>query len=245
MAKGVYRAAVPLLFVGVLAAVILSPLLFIITEPWLSPDWGHLSEIGQSYGAASALLAGIAFCALAVSIRIQTKQTRVSQLQAARSMQFDLIKMAIQDPDYRAVLGNDLLHLGERRWKEHTYLNLWIMYLQMAYLTGAYDEDGIRRALREEFFNGQPGLDYWPVARGAFRAEAMTKEHSRFYNLVEEAYAASSAKEVMFRSNGALSGNSSAVPTDPPDASARSQLVNLGIAALVVAVLAKHAAGRR
>jgi hypothetical protein len=184
-----------LLVAVVVGVVVLSPLGLEFASSWRSFNWNRLSAIGQSYQAAAALLAALALCALAVSIRLQVRQTRVSQLQAARTMQLDLIRMAIQDPEYRRVLGQELLDLGMTRWKEHTYLNLWIMYLQMAYLTGAYDDTGIRRVLTDEFFNGASGLRYWPVARKAFDAEATTRRHRRFFDLVEAAYLVAASRE--------------------------------------------------
>jgi len=233
MFKGAIRAiAIGVLGVAILVAVILSPFFIAAAGKHTSLDWNFLSAVGQSYGAASALLSGVALCVLAVSVRVQVQQTTVSQLQAARSMQLDLIRMAVEDPEYRAVLGEDLMSLGSSRWKEHTYLNLWIMYLQMAYLTGAFDDDGVRRALKGEFFNGVAGRRYWPVARVAFRAEASTRQHSRFLLLVEETYqdvcAESDSKE------GEPNGEVGCRGSKPCPTSSLSQALGLVVAGVAV-----------
>ncbi len=192
-----------LLVVGGIAAVVLSPMALDAAAGSLGVDWARLSEVGQSYGAASALLAAIALCVVAYSAWLQVRQTQVSQLQSARTLQLELLRMAIERPEYRSVLGDDLLRLDAQRWREHIYMNLWIMYLQMAFITGALDEEGVRRILAGELFNGTAGIEYWPLARPAFQAEAASRRHQRFVRLVDEEHAKATATRALSRDVGA------------------------------------------
>ncbi len=78
-------------------AVIVSPLAI----GWLSlvpsVDWTRLSEIGQTYAFISGLISALALFAVAGSIRVQARQTRIQQLQTVRAMQFDLVKMGFEE----------------------------------------------------------------------------------------------------------------------------------------------------
>lgn len=175
--------------------VLLSPLALGKIGKLLHLDWSQLSNIGQSYGAASALLAALALCVLAASALLQVSQTRVTQIQAARTLQLELLRVAIAEPEYRAAFGSDYTSLDEKTWRLHAYLNLWLMYWQMAYLTGALDTQGVVRLLSAELFAGEAGITYWPLARPAFVAEAKTFSSKRFLALVDKAYAIAKEKQ--------------------------------------------------
>src|ERR1700683_629862 len=75
-----------------LVAVTTSP--FAVT--WLGlgkhDNWLHLSQVGQSYGAASAAMAALALCVVSISAVIQARQARVTQVFAARQFHLDLLK---------------------------------------------------------------------------------------------------------------------------------------------------------
>src|SRR4051794_23078917 len=70
-------------------------------------DRGRLSDVGQAYGGVSAVLSALAFCAIAASLLLQFQQTRSASIAAARERHFELVRLAIDDPD--------LLFLAERR----------------------------------------------------------------------------------------------------------------------------------
>jgi hypothetical protein len=74
------------------------PLLLLAIDRWVILDWPRLSEIGQAYDAASALLAGVAVVGVAISLLMQLRQIRISQVQAARMMHMELMRMLTSDP---------------------------------------------------------------------------------------------------------------------------------------------------
>jgi hypothetical protein len=187
--RSVARLLVIMLFGSFITfMVIFSPILLEIITPLLKINTQKVSELGQSYGAISALLSAVALCVLAGSTVVQASQTRINQLHSARSFQLELLRMALDNPDYRETLGVDLSKLGTQQWRHHAYLNLWMMYLQMNFLTGATDEQGARRFLSAEFFNGPLGLEFWKRARAAFEGESSTRQQRRFFRVVDEEY---------------------------------------------------------
>ena len=175
--------------VGVLIGVVLSPLLLARFATLFQFDAGVAAQVGGSYGAASALLSAIALCMVALSALLQVRQTRIGQLQASRTLQLELLRMAMDKPEYRSVLGDEFKALTPTAWREHAYLNLWVMYLQMAFLTGAVSAAGVYRIALGEVFGSRKGLDYWTTAEPSFRAEASTRGHKRFLGILRRACA--------------------------------------------------------
>jgi hypothetical protein len=63
---------------GGLALILLSPLALSWLDTLAGVNWSRLSEIGQTYGAASAILATLAFGGVAVSVFLQAQQIKTS-----------------------------------------------------------------------------------------------------------------------------------------------------------------------
>ena len=62
-------------------------------------DWAKLSNIGQTYGAASAVLSALAVGGVAISLFLQANQGRANQVQMVREYQRELVRMLLDDPD--------------------------------------------------------------------------------------------------------------------------------------------------
>ena len=201
--------AVAILAITTLA--IISPLLLDVLSVRLNIDSQRVSELGQSYGAASALLSAAALGVLAVSTVVQIRQTKVGQLHAVRSFQLELLRMALDNPEYREALGVDLNALNVSEWRRHAYLNLWVMYFQMNFLIGAIDEPGLRRFLSGEFFNGPLGIGYWTRSRSAIAAEGGTRRHKLFVRITEDEYEKAIARAPVAASTSKHDGESTAI----------------------------------
>jgi hypothetical protein len=70
--------------------VALSPLALTYLNVKKSTDWDRLSDIGQTYGAASALLAGLALTGVAASLFFQAREAKATREQALRALHGDL-----------------------------------------------------------------------------------------------------------------------------------------------------------
>ena len=61
-------------------------------------DWPRLSNVGQTYGAISAMLVVIGLSGVAVTVFLQVRESRHTRVQAARTRHYDLMRMALDDP---------------------------------------------------------------------------------------------------------------------------------------------------
>jgi hypothetical protein len=171
-----------------LAIVIGSPLLLSVLRRFGSTDWTRLSEIGQTYGAVSAVLSALALGAVAVSVFIQARQAKAGQIQAVRGFHLDLIRMQLDDlPAYLPCWGPlDLTSPMEQR--RHIYINLVFSYASMGYDVGEISEPWLRDMLNG-MFRGESARRYWPMARGVWLASASTNRRGRrFVDVVDDEY---------------------------------------------------------
>ena len=93
-----HRTLLALLIACGIILILLSPLGLEKLSAIKGIDWIRLSDVGQTYGAASALVAGIALVGVVISIVLQMRSLAVSRIQMARAFHFDLIKFSIENP---------------------------------------------------------------------------------------------------------------------------------------------------
>jgi hypothetical protein len=171
-----------------LTIVILSPFLLGALNSFDITDWTRLSEIGQTYGAVSAVLSALALGAVAVSVSIQARQAKAGQIQAVRQFHLDLIRMQLDDlPTYLPCWGPlDLPSpMAQRR---HIYTNLVFSYGSMGYNVGEISEPWLRDMLNG-MFQSESARRYWLMARGAWVASAATNRRGRrFVAIVDDEY---------------------------------------------------------
>src|SRR5690349_9103609 len=63
---------------GVVIAVVLSPLALPLVAS-RREDWQELSNVGQAYGGIAAVLSGLAFLGIIISLALQRRQTKIQQ----------------------------------------------------------------------------------------------------------------------------------------------------------------------
>ena len=68
-------------------------------------NWAKLSSVRQAYGTVSALLVVLGLSGVAVTVLLQVRESRNGRVQASRNRQHDLVKMAMDDPVYMAMMG--------------------------------------------------------------------------------------------------------------------------------------------
>src|SRR3954452_24166530 len=69
---------------GALGAVLVSPVALTWLPTMRSADWAHLSDVGQTYGAASAILSAAALIGVVLSLYYQRRETKAAREQALR-----------------------------------------------------------------------------------------------------------------------------------------------------------------
>jgi hypothetical protein len=142
--RGVVIVLLVLAIIGALGSVALSPLLLERLGPVdtfeAQAEWQRLGNIGQTYGAASAMLSVLALLGVAVSLMMQARESRAAREQARRALHFELLRMAMDDPFYLAVWG-PFAPADEDRYREHMYANLIVSHWQMDWDVGTLNEE--------------------------------------------------------------------------------------------------------
>jgi hypothetical protein len=149
-------------------------------------NWEELSFIGQTYGAASAILSVFALAGIAISLLLQSKEAKAARIQAMRSLHVDLMTMAIDDPSLLSCWGPSALEPEER--KQQMYVNLMVSHWQMMWLVGELSEEHLRVQARA-VFAGPVGRAFWSrMADTRLRVEGPGRTR-QFHLIMNEEYA--------------------------------------------------------
>src|SRR5262245_15213316 len=68
-------------------------------------DYSIIGDVGQAYGAASAMLAGVALFVVLASVVMQYRQFKAAQLQILADSNKLLVLLAMENPGYRQCWG--------------------------------------------------------------------------------------------------------------------------------------------
>ncbi|GAA4633133.1 hypothetical protein GCM10023196_069480 [Actinoallomurus vinaceus] len=167
--------------------VALSPFALTYLNVRKSTDWNQLSAIGQTYGAASALLAGLALLGIAASLVFQAREAKATREQALRALHGDLMKMAMEDPLYRACWGAFFSSEDEDAQRAHMYVNMIINHWLLMWELNAITEEHLR-AIARVVLSGEIGHRFWSDGRDLRMASAGTKRERRFNRILDEEY---------------------------------------------------------
>ncbi|WP_433228553.1 DUF6082 family protein [Actinomadura formosensis] len=152
-----------------------------------TPRWERLSFIGQTYGAASALLAVLALLGIAAALGLQAHDTKIAREEARRSAIADLLKMAMDDPDLDEAWGPVPEGEPRKARRQLMYINMIISEWQMSFETRALTDKRLR-AISREMFSGHPGRAYWRQARELRLTTYENKRTRRFHQILDEEY---------------------------------------------------------
>ncbi len=190
-------------FVGVLLAALAgSPLVLILIDHRITANWSDVGNIGQAYGAISALLSGIAVGGVALSLLMQAHQTRIDQARGMRVSQLELMKVLLEDPSLRPVSPIANAYPGPA-WRKSIYLNLMFKYLEMGYEIGYFSETSIRTHTTN-YFQIEHAREWWGRARDDYRPDAHSRRLRRFLRIVDEQYAKAVAERAAFGETGEI-----------------------------------------
>lgn len=172
----------------VLALVIASPLALRQLGSLRGVHWPQLSDIGQTYGAASALLTGLALIGVAGSMVFQVRAIQVSRKQAIREQHAHLVEMALTDPAYQRAWGGLYDMYGSTdKYRQHGYINLILSFWQDNYVLGGFRDHELRSA-GSGLFRGEAGRDFWAETREMRFASSGGHRDKRFCQILEEEY---------------------------------------------------------
>ncbi|MBB5776408.1 DUF6082 family protein [Nonomuraea jabiensis] len=165
-------------------ATLLSPLLLDLLVP-AGSRWQQLSDIGQTYGAASAVLSAFALVAIGVSLFLQAREMRISREEAQRTHHLQLMQLQIENPALHRVLGMPHTGLDPR---VHLYLNLLLSYWEMLFIVGELPESILVDYARTDFFGTEAGTRFWKGTREYRRLVARNRRSQRFVAAIDLAW---------------------------------------------------------
>src|SRR5690348_17169305 len=124
----------------------------------------------------ATIISSVALVGVATGLLIQARQLRTSQLQAARSLHVDFIKLTMENPSIGSAMESDF---SPEEAPKAAYLNFYFMFLQTSYSLRAVSKDSISFQAGRFFSSEYPRV-WWAHARDAYRLEAGTKREKEF-----------------------------------------------------------------
>ena len=239
MTRKATRVAILLLAgAGVLALVAASPLALKSLGSLRGFNWIQLSYIGQTYGAASALLTGLALIGVSGSIILQSRAVNASREQSSREHHAHLVEMALKDPVYQRAWGIDpsLSAPDSRQW---AFINLVVSYWQRDYQFNGIPEHALRGSLAE-LFHGEAARLWWADTGDIRRAGAGNRRDERFCRIVDEEFrkaVSSGPPAVPAQAPPAVPAQARDVPAHADHRSAVNRLLKAGAAVLLGAAI--------
>lgn len=134
----------------------------------LSKDWGKLSNIGQAYGAISALVSSLALAGIVISLLYQARAGHTAREQSIRTLQQQLIRMQMDDPTLMTAMGAPWglpIPAESAKIREHLYIHMWTAFWAGNYVVGEMTAPTVRKVVRGELFNSKAGRTYWAAIR--------------------------------------------------------------------------------
>jgi hypothetical protein len=172
--------------VFLIAAVAFSPLALRALSSVPGIRWGQLSNIGQTYGAVSALLGALALGGVVISLLVQERESRHNRLDAGRTHQADLVRFVLEHPTYFQVFSS----LRDRPDSAplHVFINLYIQYLRILWEFKDLSEGELRNAVAD-IYGTEAGREYWQQNHDyRLKNVTSTRRERNFNRILDEVY---------------------------------------------------------
>jgi Family of unknown function (DUF6082) len=197
MATGIVIASIVFL-----ALVILSPLALRAVASPFGLNWSNLSDVGQTYGAVSALITALALGGVVISLLYQARDVSATRSQAIRTFQFELLRMELEDADLMWASGapwGTTAPADYRRLRQHIFVHMWLSFRESQFLLNEMSSGSVRSAAKE-IFNGEAAREYWE-SFGDWRLTSNEGRRLQFLHIIDEEY-----REAIKSSPSAVSG---------------------------------------
>lgn len=153
----------------ILALVVISP----FALQWLARihglNWTSLSNVGQTYGAVSALLTALALGGVVISLIYQARDVKAVRAQAERTFHNDLLKMEMENPIYMDIIAAPFgLKAGLADYdslRQNHFIHLWVSYWEGQYKLREMADPTLRYLAYNELFASAAGRRYWLLSR--------------------------------------------------------------------------------
>jgi hypothetical protein len=199
-----------------------SPFALSIASQWWAADWVKLANIGQAYGAASAVFSALAVAGVAASTAYQAHQLRLARIESFRNAHRGLLLRAMDEPD---VLGTAIGARPGPDTREQLFLTAWMGNVAVGFETGVVPEAALRGEVLAELFAQPPARKWWERAAPSF-FHSDDRAAARFAAIVEDEYRRVKSATPQFSSTDP--------PAAPPQSAAPPTERRAGAAELVV-----------
>ena len=185
------RIAVLILAAAILALVIASPIALQRIADLHGIKWIRLSNVGQTYGAVSALLTALALGGVVASLLYQARDVKTAREQTSRTIHQELMKMEMEDPFYMTIMGAPTMASRQQTdydsLRRHHFIHLWVSFWEGQYVLREMSDSYLRDLVRRNLFVSRAGRQYWSVSR-KIKLEGSEGRHLRFNRIVDEEY---------------------------------------------------------
>jgi hypothetical protein len=123
-------------------------------------NWAKLSNVAQTYAAATAVLGTVAIGGVALSLIMQARESRANREQIRRTFHNDLILRSLDDPELLDCWGIADIELTPEQRRQFVFTNLIFSYWWMLYETGTLSDAALRENA-SQVFSGSPARRYW------------------------------------------------------------------------------------
>lgn len=149
--------------------------------------WERLSFIGQTYGAASAIVSVLALVGIVVTLSYQAREAKLARDETRRQAVGDLLRMAMEDPDLDECWGPVPEPDDPKTRKQLLYTNMIVSEWSLSFETRALPEARLR-VIANEMFQGRVGREYWRNVRETRLSTSAGRRERRFHEILDEEY---------------------------------------------------------
>jgi len=175
--------------VALLALIVISPIFFNQITLAKGINWIRLGNIGQAYGGASAILAGVALVGISGSLLIQVRQARTERVRLVREQQFELLRLALDNLRvYAPVLGTRTGSTADEV-RQFLFATMSMVNALLGYETGIFTKQDLTEEILPSMFATEPGRKWWEVAQKYWTPRAnMTRRERQFMQIANDEY---------------------------------------------------------
>ena len=181
--------------IGALSLILISPLALRQLGHVKGIDWPKLSDIGQTYGAVSAILSAVALIGITLSLLIQARQARTERIRITRERHMELLRIVLDAPEvYSPVIGTQSVFGVESPQSEIDtrrllFCTMWVNYARMGFETGVLTEEILHDDIFGPAFRSEPMRRWWVRVRRYWSGNLIQgrKEH-KFVQIIDEEY---------------------------------------------------------
>jgi hypothetical protein len=157
----------------------LSPLFLRMVSHFKGVNWVLISNVGQAYGGASAILAGVALIGISGSLVIQMRQSRNESIRAVRERHQELLNIVLSNPRvYAPVMGTRTPSTADEV-RQFAFATMFMNYSLMGYEMGVITDQAITQEILPSAFSSASFRDWWAVSARYWLPENVGSKKAR------------------------------------------------------------------